>query len=537
MKKARSIRTDLRRRLALRLALAMLLMWPAMAQAQMDAATPQPTATDQETAFAQTLAADVFSSAFTFMAPRTLEAVPAPTLALWGLRGLTAIDPSLSTSMDEHNVILTQSSRLVTGIERPPFTDYAAWGKLIARMAASAWTVSPQLRHAQTQGIINSVFDEVFNHLDPYSRYEPPRDDDTSVTAQAGIGVTLARRGHGFIIRTVATGTAAEAIGLQPGQSIIALNGHPLEAETVSAAEAQLQGPEGSTVRLTVSGGPSHQLARDIQLRRAEPQQNTVTASQSGNLLVLHITSFSHSTGQDIANALSQFLRQRKSRRTLRGIVLDLRGNRGGLVKEAAAATSAFLGDDSLIATMSGRDPQANRIWQATGDDLTGTLPVIIIVDGRSASASEILAAALADDRRGVVIGSTTLGKGLVQTVSPLPDGGTLFITWSRVLAPLGWPIQGLGVMPQVCTSTGHVALDAQLMALQNGQLPMMAALTRNRMARAPMPAAEMMDIRNSCPAAEGGDSDMEAAHFLMDHPAAYAAALIPATLGLNLPR
>ena len=92
------------------------------------------------------------------------------------------------------------------------------------------------------------------------------------------------------------------------------------------------------------------------------------------------------------------------------------------------------------------------------------------MVDGRSASAAEILAAALADRGRGVVIGSSTLGKGLVQTIAPLPDGGELFVTWSRVLAPRGWPIQGLGVLPQVCTSLGQDTLSWQLAALAQGR-------------------------------------------------------------------
>ena len=99
------------------------------------------------------------------------------------------------------------------------------------------------------------------------------------------------------------------------------------------------------------------------------------------------------------------------------------------------------------------------------------------MVDGRSASAAEILAAALADRGRGVVIGSSTLGKGLVQTIAPLPDGGELFVTWSRVLAPLGWPIQGLGVLPQVCTSLGQDMLNWQLAALAQGRQTMTKAL------------------------------------------------------------
>ena len=92
-----------------------------------------------------------------------------------------------------------------------------------------------------------------------------------------------------------------------------------------------------------------------------------------------------------------------------------------------------------------------------------GHVPVVVAIDGRTASAAEILVAALTDRGRAVAVGSTTLGKGLVQTIAPLPDGGELFVTWSRVLAPRGWPIQGLGVLPQVCTSLGEAAVQRQL--------------------------------------------------------------------------
>ena len=155
-------------------------------------------------------------------------------------------------------------------------------------------------------------------------------------------------------------------------------------------------------------------------------------------------------------------------------------------------------------------------------------MPVIVLVDGRTASAAEILAAALADRGRAVVIGSETVGKGMVQTIDPLPDGGELFVTWSQMVAPLGWPIQGLGVLPQVCTSLGQEALNRQLAALSTGFQPMAPAIRRSRAARIPIPASEVLEIRAPCPASEGRASDLEAARLLIANPAAYAAALLP---------
>jgi carboxyl-terminal processing protease len=217
-------------------------------------------------------------------------------------------------------------------------------------------------------------------------------------------------------------------------------------------------------------------------------------------------------------------------------VVVDLRGNRGGVLQQAVAA-AAMLQANGVVAITSGRDPDAAHVFTADGRDLARYLPVVVLVDGGSASAAEILAASLADQRRAVVVGSSTLGKGLVQTILPLPDGGELLVTWSRVLAPLGWPIQALGVLPQVCTSLGQEALDRQLAALAQGRQPMAAALARERAARAPVPPAEALELRAACPAAvgpaaAGQDADLAAARFLISSPDAYATALLPHAAG-----
>jgi len=120
------------------------------------------------------------------------------------------------------------------------------------------------------------------------------------------------------------------------------------------------------------------------------------------------------------------------------------------------------------------------------------------------------------------------VGKGMVQTIDPLPDGGELFVTWSQTLAPLGWPIQGLGVLPQVCTSLGQDVLNRQLASLSTGFQPMTEAIRRSRAARLPVSASEVLEIRAPCPAAEGRPADLEAARVLISNPAAYAAALLP---------
>ena len=154
---------------------------------------------------------------------------------------------------------------------------------------------------------------------------------------------------------------------------------------------------------------------------------------------------------------------------------------------------------------------------------------MVVLVDGRTASAAEILAAALADRGRAVVVGSATLGKGLVQTIAPLPDGGELFVTWSRVLAPLGWPIQGLGVLPQVCTSLGpaHGGTSARSAGRRN-PADGVGALARTHRPRPGAARRGSWQSATPAPPPSVSELDLEVAHFLIDNPAAYAAALLP---------
>jgi carboxyl-terminal processing protease len=129
-------------------------------------------------------------------------------------------------------------------------------------------------------------------------------------------------------------------------------------------------------------------------------------------------------------------------------------------------------------------------------------------------------------------MGSSTFGKGVVQTIDALPDGGELFLTWSRILAPKGWPIQSLGVMPQICTSHGDDRVQRQLTALASGTLEMRAAISRHRAARVPLTPDQIVAIREPCPAANPHEADMGFAETLIENSGSYAAALLPPMAG-----
>jgi carboxyl-terminal processing protease len=477
------------------------------------------------------LVADVYATALAFMAPRTLEPVPVSQLTVWGLRGLTALDPELTAQLSDGKLHLTQRDRVIATRTAPAETDVNGWAGAAADLALAAAGTSLPVRRAGTQAVVQSFFDELFNHLDVYSRYVPPREasqDRERRVGQAGTGLSLVRRGSAVVVdEAIADGPGAVA-GIRPGDAILSVDGRSTRGKDATAVMSWMTGPEGT--HLTIAWRSRDGRMHSIGMERAMVPPETVSAQRTGDLLVIQITEFNRSTDSHLAEAIGQGF---AGMHPPEGIILDLRGDRGGLLRQAVSAADTLLPAGVVTMTV-GRDSEATRVWRSNPGELAGDVPVVVVVDGRTASAAEILAAALADRGRGVVIGSSTLGKGLVQTIAPLPDGGELFVTWSRVLAPRGWPIQSLGVLPQVCTSLGQEALSWQLAALAQGRQPMAKALETHRAARPPLQPAQILEIRNNCPAAEGRDADLATARLLVHDPAAYAAALLPPLRSTN---
>jgi carboxyl-terminal processing protease len=423
--------------------------------------------------------------------------------------------------------VLTEGAKTLANLAVPPPDDADAWGRAVAELEARAYDQSAVLRGAGPVALIQSFFDEMFNHLDPYSRYVPPvpaEEERDHLSIDAGAGIRLIRRGRSVVISDLVPEGPAEAAGLHVGDHILAIDGERLRTSDPNQVLALLSGPEGTEVDVAVRGldGQRH----SVRLALAAIPPETVSFSRDGAMLLIRITSFTSNTAERLSQAIEAGL---STKIQPAGTVVDLRGNRGGLLRQAVTSVALFA-DHGVIASTAGRDPLATHDWRIEGGDLTHGLPVVLLVDGRTASAAEIMAAALADLGRGVVVGSATLGKGLVQTITRLPDGGELFVTWSRVLAPLGWPLQSLGVMPQVCTSKGEADTRQELDDLQAGRDDMASAIAASRAARPPLPVAQAIELRSACPAAEGRDGDIAAAKFLIDHPTAYQAALIKQT-------
>ena len=355
-------------------------------------------------------------------------------------------------------------------------------------------------------------------------RRKPPRRIARGATAAPGLGLTLTRRDAAIVVQEAVSDGPAALAGIGIGDTIVAVDGQSVRELDTVGVERLMAGPEGTSVHLTLAAA-----RRQAALSRCAARDG---AAGDG------VHRLDRRTCWCCASPASATAPQRTSAYALQdwGWLAPATPPASSWICAATAAAcwarrstrADMLLPAGIVATTAGRDPDADHVFRPAGGELAEDMPVVVLVDGRTASAAEILAAALADRGRAVVVGSSTLGKGLVQTIDPLPDGGELFVTWSRVLAPRGWPIQGLGVVPQVCTSQGEAALHRQLVALAEGLQPMWAELMAHRAARAPLPPTQMVAIRNACPAGEGREIDFAAARTLIDNPAAYAAALLP---------
>lgn len=461
---------------------------------------------------------------------RHLERAAPGDLALWSLRGISVLDPRLEAARRGAELTLRIEGRVLAAAPLASLAgrDATATAGLLAGLLAGlyedGWRASPALRRAGMERLIASGFEEVFNHLDPYSRYLTPaevRAFRERRVGQSALGLRIAVQGEALAVVSVTPGGPAAQAGIRLGDRLVAVDGRPIGGRDPALAAALLEGPEGDSVRLTLARAGRQ---REVTLAREPVAAETVAAERRDDILWVRVAGFSALTERQLTAALVDGLAEAVPR----GVVLDLRSNRGGLLAQAVAVADAFL-TEGTVARTEGRHTDATRTYAAGGQDLARGLPVVVLVDGRTASAAEIVALALAERRRAAVVGSATMGKGLIQLVAPLPNEGEIMVTWSRVLAPSGWPLHGIGVLPVLCTSLGPQVLAAGLAGLAAGQAPMAPTLARQRAIRAPVPATEQLALRGACPAAEGRRADLAAARALIENPAVYAAALAAA--------
>lgn len=450
---------------------------------------------------------------------RYLRPVVLAELAADALAGLATLDAALAPERGQAEWRLLLAGRTIARQSPPGPADAAAWAQLVAGFAQAAAQASQALRQAGQGSILVALMDGATSRLDPYSRYVPPAEARTAREARrgrGGIGVRTVPAGDGAAIIAVVPDSPADHAGLAEGDRILAVDGVRLRGMSEATVAAMLAGDEDTRVVLSVRS--SRRGLRQLALIRALIVPPSVTWERRGAAAVFHITTFNRLTDQHLAHAL---LEAQSVSVPPGGIVLDLRGNRGGLLRQAVAVADLFLGDGEIAATR-GRHPDAARTYIAGAGDLSAGLPLVVLVDGATASAAEIVAAALQARGRAAVVGTATMGKGLVQTVIRLPDDGELVMTWSRVIVPPGRPLQQQGVLPGLCTAHGAAAAAHDLAQLRvRARIPVVPERRPGEEELAQL----MARGRAACPPRDGEAADIEAALALLADGAAMAAA------------
>ena len=311
---------------------------------------------------------------------------------------------------------------------------------------------SEYVEEVSSKDLIEAAIDGMLTSLDPHSSYLSA-DDAAKMKVQTrgefgGLGIEVTQQ-EGFVkVVSPIDGTPADAAGMEAGDFITHVDGQSLLGLTLDEAVGMMRGPVGSEIIITVVREGEDEPF-DVSIIRDTIKLTAVRARTEGNTVVLRITTFNDQTYPNLVDGLEKQVEEAGGMENINGIVLDLRNNPGGLLNQAIRVTDAFLEKGEIVSTR-GRYSRDSERYNAKAGDLANGKPIVVLINGGSASASEIVAGALQDHRRAIVVGTRSFGKGSVQTVMPLRGDGAMRLTTSRYYTPSGRSIQALGVSPNI---------------------------------------------------------------------------------------
>lgn len=347
--------------------------------------------------------------------------------------------------------IVLAAASFVAGVRIAERSDPEGLEQVIAaaediRSRAARPVSEDELIRAAIRGMLQLLDDPYAAYLDPVAAQDAR---DIATGSFVGIGVWLQPAEDGLEVTSVLPGSPARDAGISPGDLLVAADGHPLRGLSAEEAGRFIRGPEGSSVVLVVR---SDDEEREVEVPRArmvfDDVQARLAAPRVAHARVLQI---GEGAADRLRGSLEELLAQ-----GAQAVVLDLRGNPGGLADEAAEVAGLFV-EDGVVARFTGQ----SRDLQAAGDALP-PLPLAVLVDGGTASAAELVAGAVQDHGRGVIVGTQTFGKGAVLAISDLSEGAAVQFTADEFLTPDGHEVEGRGIVPDVPVLPGGPT-DAQL--------------------------------------------------------------------------
>lgn len=314
---------------------------------------------------------------------------------------------------------------------------------------ALSYIESNYVEEVEPEKMIHGAIRGMLRTLDPHSSFMPPdvyREMQVETEGRfGGLGIEITIRDDVLTVVSPIEGTPAFRAGIQPGDQIIKVNGESTKEMSLVDAVKKLRGPEGSTVTITIFR-QGFTEPKDFTLSRAVIQIKSVRWTKlQDDIGYVRLRSFHKTTEEELAEALQDLGEQH-----IKTLILDLRNNPGGLLEQAIAVANIFLEGGKLIVYTKGRLPNQNMKGFSKSDGLHVSYPMAVIINGGSASASEIVAGALQDLHRATIIGTKSFGKGSVQTIIPLSDGSGLRLTTAKYYTPKGGEIHGKGITPDI---------------------------------------------------------------------------------------
>ncbi|MDE0590864.1 S41 family peptidase [Halocynthiibacter sp. C4] len=300
--------------------------------------------------------------------------------------------------------------------------------------------------------LIEAAINGMLTSLDPHSSYLPPADfDDMREQTRGefgGLGIEVTQE-EGFVkVVSPIDDTPADAAGIEAGDFITHVDGASVLGLTLDETVEMMRGPVGSEIIITVVREDVPEPF-DVSIIRDTIKLTAVRTRTEGESIVLRVTTFNDQTFENLKEGIEEQIEEAGGIENVEGFVVDLRNNPGGLLEQAVLVSDAFLEAGEIVSTR-GRSAEDGERFNARPGDLAQGKPIVVLINGGSASASEIVAGALQDHRRAIVVGTKSFGKGSVQTVMPLKGDGAMRLTTARYYTPSGRSIQALGVSPNI---------------------------------------------------------------------------------------
>jgi carboxyl-terminal processing protease len=320
--------------------------------------------------------------------------------------------------------------------------------------------------------LIETAINGMLTALDPHSSYLNRKSfQDMQVQTRGefgGLGIEVTMENGLIKVVSPIDDTPAFRAGLQPGDLITHLDGEAISGMSLADAVEKMRGPVGSDIKVTIRRGEASEPF-DVAITRDTIKIQSVRYRQEGDVGYIRVTTFNEQTQTGLERAVERLQKEIGSDK-LTGYVLDLRNNPGGLLDQAISVSDAFLDKGEIVSTR-GRKPEDGQRYNAKSGDLAKGKPMVVLINGGSASASEIVAGALQDHHRAIVLGTQSFGKGSVQTIIPLPGHGAMRLTTARYYTPSGRSIQALGISPDIEVQPAKVEEIAQGMRRREADL------------------------------------------------------------------